>query len=251
MIIMIEVIEDIRKSICAEFYFDEIGINEYLVHTDAYYDDGDELHIVMKIASDSILLTDEGHTLMWLSYEDFNFTDTRMKLLNKYIDQNNVTLDNGRIQVKVDTPKHVGPALLSLTQSMLQIASLRNLNRNVVASTFMEDVLSTFRNSDLAGICDYKKKISAGNGDFIEPDIFINDKRPVILFIAGSSERAKEVAINLLLMQKMNEKYRTIVVIDDDSGISKKDRERLVNYAERPIMGMDSVLSITESFIKT
>lgn len=52
-------------------------------------------------------------------------------------------------------------------------------------------------------------------------------------------------------MQKMNKKYRTIVVIDDDSGISKKDRERLVNYAERPIMGMDSVLSITESFIKT
>ncbi len=248
---MTQMLEDIKKSVCANYSFDEIGINEYLVHTDMYYDDGDELHIVMKINPTGIMLTDEGHTLMWLSYEEFNFTDTRTKLLNKFIDQNNVTLSDGRIQVEVDAPEHVGSALSSLIQVMLQVACLRNFSRSNVVNSFMEDVLSTFRNSDLAGRCEYRKKIPANNGDVIEPDIFISQKeRPVLLFIAGGPERAKEVVINLFLVQNLNKGYRTVVVIDDNSGISKKDRERLVNGAERPIIGTESVLPLTESLVK-
>ena len=56
---MTQMLEDIKKSVCANYSFDEIGINEYLVHTDMYYDDGDELHIVMKINPTGIMLTDE------------------------------------------------------------------------------------------------------------------------------------------------------------------------------------------------
>lgn len=81
----------------------------------------------MKKTQTGITLTDEGHTLMWLSYENFNFTDTRAKLLNKYVNQNNVKLDDGRIYIETDAPENVGPALSSLIQTMLQVAGLRNL----------------------------------------------------------------------------------------------------------------------------
>ena len=216
-----------------------------------YYDDGDELHIVMKKIPTGIMLTDEGHTLMWLSYEDFNFTDTRKRLLDKYIDQNNVRLDDGRIHVEADSPEHVGPALASLIQAMLQVACLRNLSRTNVVNSFAEDVRSAFSNSNLAGRCVYGKRIPVDNGDFVEPDIFIDLDSPVLLFIAGGSERAKEVVINLMLVKQLDTRYRTVVVIDDDSNISKKDRERLVNTAERPIIGTDSVVPLTESIVRT
>lgn len=245
---MIEMLDTIRKSICASYSLDDIGINEYLVHTDMYYDDGDELHIVMKKTRTGITLTDEGHTLMWLSYENFNFTDTRTKLLNKYIDQNNVKLDDGRIHVETDAPEHVGPALSSLIQAILQVAGLRNLSRTNVVNSFAEDVISAFRNSSLAERCIFNKKIQV-KGDYVEPDIFIDSGDPVLLFIAGGSERAKEVVINLMLAEQSDTEYRTVVVIDDDSNISKKDRERLVNTAKRPIIGIDSVVSLTKSII--
>ena len=39
---MTSTLEEIRKSICSEYDFEEMGIDEYLVHTGMYYDDGDE-----------------------------------------------------------------------------------------------------------------------------------------------------------------------------------------------------------------
>lgn len=45
---MTSTLEEIRKSICSEYDFEEMGIDEYFVHTGMYYDDGDEFHIVMR-----------------------------------------------------------------------------------------------------------------------------------------------------------------------------------------------------------
>ncbi len=242
-------VNTVKKSICSEYSLEEIGIEEYLIHTGMYFDDGDELHIVLKCMPDSIILTDEGHTLMWLSYEEFNFTETRRKLLNGYIEQNNLALKEGQIQVLIDSANKVGPALSSLMQALLQIACLRNLSRNNVVNTFTEDVYASFRESRLSNRCEYRKKIATADGNCVEPDILITGNRPVLLFVAGSSERAKEVTINLLVAKELKDDYGTIVVIDGDSNISKKDQQRLVNYADRPIYGIDGALAIAESYI--
>ncbi len=124
---MMQMLADIRKSICAGYSFDEIGTGEYLVHTGMCYDDGDELHIVMRIGSAGMTFTDEGHTLTWLSYEGIDFTDARMELLKKLVDQNGATLADGRIQAVADAPEQAGPALSSIVQAMLQAACLRIL----------------------------------------------------------------------------------------------------------------------------
>ena len=95
------------------------------------------------------VLTDEGHTMMWLSYEEYNFIEARERLLDRIIGQNNVQLDRGRICVIVDTPSKVGPALLSLIQAVMQVSNLRYLSRSNVTNTFLEDIRTAFRESDL------------------------------------------------------------------------------------------------------
>ena len=47
---MIETIEKIRASIPHPYELEDLGSNEYLVHTERYLDDGDELHIVLKVS---------------------------------------------------------------------------------------------------------------------------------------------------------------------------------------------------------
>lgn len=248
---MMSELKEIKKSICSEYEFEEIGIGEYSVHTNMYYDDGDEFHIVMKEVDEGYVLTDEGHTMMWLSYEGYNFTDVRKKLLSGIISQNNVSFDDERINVSVDSPSKVGPALLSLIQAVMQISNLRYLSRNNVASTFLEDIRTAFKESNLGSICEYGKKIPAGGGNSIEPDIYIGLERPVLVFGANNSERAKEVFINLLLAKDLDQGYRTVVIIDNEAGISQKDQERLVNTASRPIIGTDDVVKVTEDFIES
>ena len=247
---MSEDLKEIRKSVCSEYDFEEIGIGEYLVHTDMYYDDGDELHIVLKRTNEGYILADEGHTMMWLSYDEYNFTDYRMKLLNGIIGQTGVSLENERMSVFVDHPSKIGPALSSLIQTMISVSNLRYLSRSNVASTFLEDIRSAFKDSELGGKCEYERKIPTSSGNSIEPDIYIGLDRPVLVFGAYNSERAKEVFINLLLAKELDQGYRTVVVIDNDAGISQKDQERLVNTANRPIIGIDRVIEVTKEFIE-
>ena len=92
----------LRQSVCKQFSLEELDGGGYLVHTDKYFDDGDELHIVLKTEG-GMVLSDEGHTMMWLSYENFNMTPTRERILNRIISQNNVSFEEGRITANVKT----------------------------------------------------------------------------------------------------------------------------------------------------
>ncbi len=241
-------LDKIRESICSGYGFDEIDSNSYLVHTNMFFDDGDELHIVLKDLGDSLFLTDEGHTMMWLSYEDFNFTESRTRLLDGILGQNCVTMDEGRICVSVDRFEDVGSALSSLVQAILQTASLRYLSRNNVASSFIEDIITTFNESDIRELCEFHKKIEVSQG-FVEPDVYIESSKPILIFGASNSERAKEAIINLFLAKEIVFEHITVVIIDSDAGISQKDQNRLINTADRPIMGKEGIIEMTKHLI--
>ena len=242
----------VKKSICRQFDLEEICQNESLVHTDKYFDDGDELHIVLKEDNEGkFLLTDEGHTLMWLSYEDFKLTPIRKSILDGIVSQNRVNLDEGRITASATSTEEVGEALSAMVQALIQVADMRRLSHNNVVSTFLEDIKEAYKNSSLSDRCEFRKKIEVTKGDFIEPDIFINGSTPVLVYGVNNSERAKETFINLLFVRDSGSNYRTVVIIGDDADISKKERDRLINAANRPIMGTEEMISITERFVET
>ena len=124
-------LDEIRTSICSVYGFEETAPGRYLIHTGMYYDDGDELHIVMAVSDGGITMTDEGHTMMWLSFEEHRFSEYSTDLLNGIMGQNGVSLDDGVMSVSVNSPRDVGPALASLIQAMIQVSDLRYLNRSM------------------------------------------------------------------------------------------------------------------------
>ena len=245
---MNDTIEAIKRSICSTYSFDELGPDEYLIHTGKYFDDGDELHIVLRISADGYKLTDEGHTLMWLSYEEYNFTPLRESLRDSILEQNGVNLDDGCITITVGNVEEVGCALSSLEQALMQVADMRHLSRSNVANTFLEDMRAGFMNSSLGDRCDFKKRIVCGE-DAIEPDVYIAGESPVLVFGVNSPDRAKETIINLMFARNSGAAYRTIVVIADDAEISKKDHKRLINNSDRPIEGLGDMVKITEEYV--
>lgn len=117
-------INTIKKIICSSYNFEEYGIDSYLVHTGYTYHDGDELHIVIKSEGDRIKITDEGHTLMWLSYEEYNMTPSRKDQYQRILSENNTLDDRGRIYVIYDDIKETSAYLKSIIQTLLQVADL-------------------------------------------------------------------------------------------------------------------------------
>lgn len=117
-------IAGMMESIASCYEFEEIGDGEHLVHTGMYLDDGDELHIVMREVSGGYVLTDEGHTMMWLSSDGHGLDDDRKGLLDRIVGQYGVVLDGGRLSVFADSASEAGPALSSLIQAILRVSHL-------------------------------------------------------------------------------------------------------------------------------
>lgn len=132
----------------------------------------------------------------------------------------------------------------------MRVSKLRYLSRSNVTNTFLEDIRTAFRESDLGSRCEFGKKIPVTNENIIEPDMYLGLERLILVFGAYNPERAKEVFINLLLTKELDHGYRTVVIIDGEAGISQKDQERLVNTANRPIIGSENVVEFMEDFIE-
>ncbi len=244
-----ERLKSMKRSICANVDFDELGSGEYLIHTGFTYSDGDELHIVMKSDDDGYTLSDEGHTLMWLSYEDFNMTDTRKRLFDKIIQQNNVEFDNGCITVSFSNESQAGQSLYSLAQAILQIADLRYMDRSNVASTFLEDMKAEIMKTSLASYCVVGKKIQLQRDEICEPDIYIDVKNPILVFGVSNSDRAKRTIIDLMNLKENNyADCRIVVVIDDSVNITKNERKMLINRADKPVYGTADLSNIIIRF---
>lgn len=187
--------------------------------------------------------------MMWLSYEELRFTGNRKKLLDGILGQNDVTMVNGEILTSFNSPEEVGPALFNMIRAIMQTSSLRCLSSNNVVNTSLEDVLLIFKNSEIGNKCLFKKEAEVCDGDIIEPDIYIDLPIHTLVFGAHNTERSKEVFINMLLIRESKLDCRTMVIIDEGANIPQKDRDRLINMADRPVIGMNNVMNAIKGFI--
>ena len=156
---------------------------------------------------------------------------------------------NGEIMTSVDSPEEVGLTLFNMVRAIMQTSSLRYLSRNNVVNTFLEDVRMMFRNSEIGDRCRFGKEVETRDGNLMELDVYINLPTPALVFETHNTERSKEVFINLLLIRKSELDCRTMVIIDESANIPQKDRDRLINITDRPVIGMNNAMNAIKGFI--
>jgi hypothetical protein len=119
-----EMLESIRKSLCSGVDIEERGMDRYVIHTDHTYPDGDELRIILKKQDGQWMLTDEGHTMMWLSYEEPDHNSaSRNNFMLRTPASNHAELIDGRICIKFEQ-NEVRGAIHSMIQALIQTADL-------------------------------------------------------------------------------------------------------------------------------
>lgn len=231
-----EIISGMKKAMCSGFSTEPRGINAFMIHTGFTYPDGDELHIMLRQKDGTWILTDDGHTMMWLSYENVNMTASRMALLTKTLGYNYISFDEGQMWVAVDS-FNSGNALKSMIQALVQAADILYLNRQNVQSTFSEDVKELFREV-LGDRCEFNKKIKSGK-DELTVDIYVESDVPLLIFTITSLERCKDASYSILsLTHEYNKDFTSVSVIDDKVDITKEDRKRISNRSDRVFFGL-------------
>lgn len=243
-----ELIVNLKKSNCSGLEVEPRTVNRYMIHTGYTYPDGDELHILMVKEDNGWEFTDEGHTMMWLSYENLNITDSRRTLLDRTLRTNGISLIDGSLSIVIDTDSvdSISLSLRSIIQAEIQIADLLYLDKEMVRDTFIDDLKTTFSTSSISDRCSYNQKIIGNDDVEYYADIYIDSKIPILVFGIHTSLQCSRATVAMLSLNKGTTQYMFMAVFDNNSQISARDRDIAINAAVKTAIGINEAVKGAE-----
>ncbi len=131
------------NMLCADISISQKNASLLAIQTPFYFPDGDPYQLFIKEMPGGVLrLSDMGHTLMHLSYEndvDKFREGTRGNLFNQIKAETFVEENDGELYI--DTPvENLAFNIFRLSQAITRITDLTFLNRARAESTFYEDL---------------------------------------------------------------------------------------------------------------
>ena len=137
-----EIIKQFKEKVCSSIELQQEGNHRYLVFTPFEFGDGDSFVIILKKESEDWFLTDEGHTIMHLSYwidEKKLLRDPYWKNIVNAIKNFNLVEDDGELILKINDDRF-GDALFSYIQALMRIVDTTLLKREKTTSSFQKDL---------------------------------------------------------------------------------------------------------------
>ncbi len=132
---------NIREAVGAEVSLFPNGLNSYRVLTPFTFDDGDNYAIVINEDKGKWTLTDEGHTLMHMSY-DMDERElqkgTRAKIVEGILGRHGVKEEDGALVLSSELDA-LGFAVFDYIKAITHLTDIKYLSREVIRSTFFED----------------------------------------------------------------------------------------------------------------
>ncbi len=213
------------------------GTDRYRVLTPFTFDDGDGFGIVYKRDGDRWVLTDEGHTLMHLSYwmdeGDLN-RGNRRKIVENTITQFGIGERSGRFELPAE-PEAAGNALFTFLQALTKISDVSFLDRETVASTFMADLREFMQErvpkERIALDWHDQSRDAAG---LYPVDFRINGMpTPLYVFGLGTDQRIQEATIIIQKFEGWGQPFKSIGIFEDQESASRKAVARFSDVADK------------------
>ena len=136
---LLDIERDFQKKVCAEIRLLPEGLSRYIVVHPFIFDDGDHYIVVLKNVSGEWQLTDEGHTIMHLSYEDIDLSRGGYReIINNTVSAFGLANREGELTLPIPEMRF-GDALFSFIQALVKISDVKYLERERVRSLFMEE----------------------------------------------------------------------------------------------------------------
>lgn len=201
------------------------------------FNDGDHFSIFLKKEGDDWFFSDEGDTLIHLSYEieekDLR-KGNRQKLLTEALAIFNTSESEGALIYKTDE-KSCGRDFFEFVQAISKVADLDYLSRQVVYSTFIQDVkhfVSSFIPKDRLTFDWYDKNHDPGGHYTV--DCRINGMiKPVLVFALPNDERVSVATISILQFERWKIPFRSIAIFEDQEKINRKTLARFTDVCDK------------------
>jgi hypothetical protein len=247
--------ERLCKTLCGEVKIHKTPQGYLQVLTPFTFTDGDTFQVYLhETPGGGARLTDFGHTLMHLSYEnDLGKLreGTRGKLFDQVLAGAGMREENGQLVVDA-TLESLGASILQFGQGLTRIYDLTFLNRVRVASTFYEDlkerIYGLVAPERIQPDC-----VLAGETDAesYPIDYRIERKRtPLFLFGVASKDKARLVTIVLEHWLRAKIDFDSMLIFQDQQEIPRPDLARLSNVGGEMVASLDASEDFQRKIIK-
>jgi hypothetical protein len=217
-----------------------------------FHEDGDMVDIFLdlpKLPGDSIRISDHGMTLMRLSYSYDVDTPTKRRILDRILSENGITEERGRLYVET-SPEHVYPALLQFAQTAAKVSNMQAFKREVVQSLFYE-MLGDFVKNTLGRFRPMENYQPLPERDDLEVDWKLSLRRDIFLFGVKDNAKARLAALACREFQIKRVPFSGVIVHDDfENGLSRKDRSRITNVADKQFTSLADFQTNAEGYFQ-
>ncbi len=243
------------QALCAEIKL--VKKNDLLVRVETpfHFPDGDPYLLYLKELPNGILrLTDMGHTLMHLSYD--NDTEkfregTRGNVFTQILADSSILEEQGELYIETQINNLV-ISIFKLSQALIKVNDLTFLNRFRAESTFYDDL-----KENLFKIIPEEIVIPDYLHDEIEnPQDYPIDYRiegksaPLFLFGIPNKDKARLTTIVLERLLRKNVNFDSLLVFADQTLIPRGDLARLSNTGGEMIASLDAVEDLGRKILR-
>jgi hypothetical protein len=245
--------QSFREKVSSEIHLETEGLNRYRVFTPFMYDDGDHLSIVLKRIGDNWGLSDEGNSLMRLTYgisERDLHQGTRRQIIDGALSAFSVEDRDGELIAMVEDDRY-GDALYSFVQALLKISDVTFLSRERVRSTFLEDLRNFISNVIPENRREFDWHDSHHDPQAMYPvDCHINGiKRPLFLFGLQNDDRARDATIAIMQLRDWDVDFHSIGVFEQQERINRKVLARFSDRCDKMFSALDSNEGLIKEYL--
>jgi hypothetical protein len=236
--------EEFKAKVCAQVSLKAEGVNRYRVLTPFRFEDGDHFGIVLKrIKDNQWVLTDEGSTLMHLSYwmdEDDLRSGNRHEIIQGSLSVFSVEDRDGELMIPV-LDAQFGDALFSFVQALCKVTDVSFLSRERVRSTFMEDFRNFMRKNVPEDRLEFDwREPSLDRAGNYPVDCRINRASPpLFVYALPNDDKVKDATISLLKFENWNFPCRSLGIFEEQASINRHTLARFTDICEKTFSSLD------------
>lgn len=231
MIDDVQIESALKSSISKEVVLHREG-SRWLVFTPFRFDDGDSFVITLHSDRSRWYFSDEGHTLMHLSYRMDEATfqkGNRAEIISSTLSQFEVKNRRGILTKDVES-NDFGNALYAFVQAIVKVSDISMLSRERVKSTFLEDVdvfLQETVGSQL--IKEWVDKEHDNEARYRVPYAIRTKRSPLWIFPVQNDTSVQDATIVMLKHESWGTVFEGVGIFEQQSTIS---RDRLARFSD-------------------
>lgn len=227
-----------RHRVADQIRVEPEGIDRYRVFTPFQFPDGDNLAIVLKRSGpDSWVLSDEGHTLMHLSYsidEADLVRGGRARIIEDALSTFSLREQGGELALPIPGTAF-GDALFDYVQALLKITDVTYLTRERVQTTFLEDLRAV-----ITGLVPEERRQFRWHEPQLDPDakyevdVRIEGRaQPIHVFGLNNDDKVRDATITLQQLEAWQVPGTSLGIFENQTEITRKVLARFTDHVDR------------------